>query len=413
MATSQLPYSPYPVPTPWVNQPGASGYQASQAMQQQNRTYGPQIPQGFVANPYSGPTYASPADVNAVTQQSQVPFTPRLSTPTQQNASQSGGSILGANTSNTVTRSEALNRGWDVNNLPGGYSLDDSEARAAASAREAQVRGTINDGFGSILGRLDQMAGLLPQQEQQDISTLESQYNTQRAARQSDYQSSVDKLGTYRKDVETRKKATMDELANNMRNMLKAGNTMLGAYGAGDSSAVGMYNYALAKQADQRAGAVQKQANDQYSELDRKALDVKSAFDQSIGDLDTWKATSIDQIRQSTRARLDQINQAKIGADQSRLQALSSLETGLLNQAVQSLAQIDSEHRNYARQIQQWQMDRIAQLQNYKMQLGQAGNFSPAQMTYDAMQGLNAGQFQNTDQMYNPYVLMQKKKAEF
>ena len=51
-------YTPYPVPTPWINVPGASQQKQSDAIKASGS------PQGFVVNPYSGgsnPKFASPA----------------------------------------------------------------------------------------------------------------------------------------------------------------------------------------------------------------------------------------------------------------------------------------------------------------------------------------------------------------
>lgn len=286
--------------------------------------------------------------------------------------------------------------------------------RRQQEEQRARTRGTIESGYNNIFARFDQMAGLIPDQQKQDEAALGTNYDSQAAGIGNDYASQLKLIDTYRQDVANRKKASLNDLATNMRNMLNAGNTMLGSYGAGDSSAVDMYKYALAKQSDRSAAQLQNQANSQFTELDRKIVDVTTARDNAKQQLDQWKASSLDAIRQSARAKLDQINNAKINADQQKLQALTSLETNVLAQTAAELNNLEQYNRQYSMQLDTWVRDRMSALQDYKLKLSQSAQFSPKDLVTEALSGLNPGQFQGAtqDAFYNPMAFGLNKKKE-
>lgn len=411
-------YTPYPVPTPWINNKSANNYSQSQAIQSSGS------PQGFVSNPYSGPQYASPADVYAAG--NPQPYTPQMvmSQPKAQSGQTLGASVApsnsggggGSNQSNYWSDSE--NKG----NLNGQVFLDKNEwlkaggqigghSQSDIAAQQNKVRDTINQGFNGIFSQLDSLAGLAPQYQQQDEQFINDQYGVESQARQNELSANQAKLGTYRGDVANREKATLSSIAADMRNMLKAGNSKIGAMGAADSSAVPMYNYALSKQTGQRTADVRNQSNSQYAELDRKEIDVKSAFDNAMTGLSSWKNEQLINAKERARQLLERVQNAKVGADQARLAALTNLETNILSDVTNNIRQIESEERANAKAIQNWATQRVAQLQDFKLNLQKSADFSPQALTYDALQGINYTGAPTDTTFYNP-MAMQKKKAD-
>lgn len=406
-------YTPYPAPTPWINNKSANNYSQSQAIQSSGS------PQGFVVNPYysqggSNPRYASPADVLGVATKSQQPYTPVIQNnpapqaPAPSAPSNSGGGGGG----NTISTDEALKRGWDINNLPSGYvRAQEGPSQSDIQAQQNKVRDTINQGFNGIFSQLDSLAGLAPQYQAEDERFINDQYGLESLARQNELAANQQRLGTYRGDVANREKATLSSIAQDMRNMLKAGNSKIGAMGAADSSAVPMYNYALSKQTGQRTADVRNQSNSQYAELDRKEIDVKSAFDSAMTSLGSWKNEQLINAKERARQLLERVQNAKVGADQARLAALTNLETNILSDVTNNIRQIESEERANAKAIQNWATQRIASLQDYKLNLQKSAAFDPRQLTYDALQGINYTGAPTDTTFYNP-MAMQKKKAD-
>lgn len=278
-------------------------------------------------------------------------------------------------------------------------------------AQQNKVRDTINQGFNGIFSQLDSLAGLAPQYQAEDERFINDQYGVESQARQNELSANQAKLGTYRGDVANREKATLSSIAQDMRNMLKAGNSKIGAMGAADSSAVPMYNYALSKQTGQRTADVRNQSNSQYAELDRKEIDVKSAFDNAMTGLSSWKNEQLINAKERARQLLERVQNAKVGADQARLAALTNLETNILSDVTNNIRTIEAEERQNAKAIQNWATQRIASLQDYKINLQKSAAFDPRQLTYDALQGINYTGAPTDTTFYNP-MAMQKKKAD-
>ena len=189
-------YTPYPAPTPWINNKSANNYSQSQAIQSSGS------PQGFVVNPYSGPQYASPADVYAAG--NPQPYTPQMvmSQPKAQSGQTLGASVAPSNSGgggggNTISTDEALKRGWDINNLPSGYvRAQEGPSQSDIAAQQNKVRDTINQGFNGIFSQLDSLAGLAPQYQQQDEQFINDQYGIESQARQNELSANQAQLGT-------------------------------------------------------------------------------------------------------------------------------------------------------------------------------------------------------------------------
>jgi len=322
----------------------------------------------------------------------------------------SGGGGGGGN--GAMTEQQALDAGKDINELRRqGLLIENSGGGSNIQDHQNKVRDTINSGFSGIFSQLDSLAGLAPQYQAEDEKFISDQYGLESQARQNELAANQQRLGTYRGDVANREKATLSSIAADMRNMLKAGNSKIGAMGAADSSAVPMYNYALSKQTGQRTADVRNQSNTQYGELDRKEIDVKTAFDSAMTGLGSWKNEQLINAKERARQLLERVQNAKVGADQSRLQALTNLETNILSDVTNNIRQIESEERANAKAIQNWATQRIASLQDYKINLQKSADFSPQALTYDALQGINYTGAPTDTTFYNP-MAMQKKKAD-
>lgn len=314
--------------------------------------------------------------------------------------------------SGAMTPQQALDAGKDANELRRqGLLIESGPSQSDIAAQQNKARDTINQGFQGIFSQLDSIAGLAPQYEQEDTKFVNDQYGVEAQARQNELVANQQKLGTYRTDAGNREKTTLSAIAQDMRNMLKAGNSKIGAMGAADSSAVPMYNYALSKQTGQRTADVRNQTNTQYGELDRKEIDVKSAFDTAMSSLGSWKNEQLLAAKDRARTLLERVQGLKTNASQSRLTALVGLEQGILTDVTNTVRQVEAEERQNAKAIQNWATQRIASLQDYKLNLQKSADFSPQAMTYDALQGINYTGAPTDTTMYNPMAL-QKKKAD-
>lgn len=215
--------------------------------------------------------------------------------------------------------------------------------QAQVDNSRGRMEGLISSGFDSIVNNLSNLKNQYMTYQNEDLGRLGQQANNLRSTAQSVYNTNKDQLETYRTDVTNRAKESMTSLADNLRNALMAGNIMLGSRGAGDSSASDMMSYALSKQANRSNAEILRGRDSQFGELDRKFMDLKTAFDTQNQEIDTWEFSSGQQIRDNVRSILERIENAKMGADQSRMQALVRLEEGIMSQAQANLDRIANE----------------------------------------------------------------------
>lgn len=270
-----------------------------------------------------------------------------------------------------------------------------------------QQRSEADSYYNNIMSGLDRIAGLAEQGKGEWQGRIESLFGSQMGDIQAEQDQSVNRIGQYQEDVRTNQAKTLRDLSQNMRNMLDAGQMKLGAYGAGSSSAVPMYAFALAKQANRSRADVQSQAQGMLTELDQKREDVISTYRQQKSQLEQWKADSLTQVSNWYQQQVQAIEAQRGAAAENKM----ALRNNVLQQALSYLTQLDSQARGWDQTMQQWATQRVAQLNDYKAQLGQLGSFNPQQLVAQEMQA-GLGNLQGSTNQdfasYNPYV--QKKR---
>ena len=290
-----------------------------------------------------------------------------------------------------------------------------AQASAEAQAREKAIRDQITSTYNNIISRLDKLAGLYPQWQQQDIQNLQQTRQNLLQGVQNARQTAEQKIGSYRADVQRRRERGITKIEQDLRNLLKATGMQLGAMGAGSSSASQIIApYAISKQGARAEAQVIKGANDQLAQLDRKAMDVKSTYDDQVSKIEQSIQQEKQNIADTYRQYKTAIEQAKNNADQNRMQALNSLDASLLASARNRIDLLDAEARQKRDLLQQWAQDRLAQLDNYKLQLMRSARFSPQQLVWQEMQGIqNAPSMRGGGEVfYNPFLIKKKKLGQ-
>ena len=404
----------------WINNPNVyssfgstpQSYASTLATNKQYNQY--QSGSGF--NPI-GPTVERGVDLRYA---SPVPNTNSNPTPSpQQNNNGSGGipGIPNRDWSNPSNWGFEMDGHWfqtpqDYLNWKNSQQGGSSDLERQQREMQAKIRGNIENTYGNIVGRLDKLAGLYPQWQQEDVGSLQNAYNTSAQGISNELNAQKQKLGTYRQDIQKNKKLGLQEISQNLRNLMKATGMQLGAMGAGASSASQVIMpYALGKQASRSSAQVIKGANDQFADLDRKMIDVQSTYDQEKNQLDQWLNDSKSSIVQRYRDMKTAIDNAKNQADEKKMVALNALDASLLQNVQNRVNQLDALHQQYAMQVDQWAKNRIAQLQDYKLQLAKTANFSPQELTYEALRGLEGfPPYSQREAWSNPFLLKKKKR---
>jgi hypothetical protein len=293
--------------------------------------------------------------------------------PTQNTGGGGGG---GGGFARPTSEAEALARGLDWNQFGGGGGGGE-----ASGPDYSAMRNQIESGFGSLLSQFDNLRNQFSGFQNEDISRLGDQARSLKDAASQAYNNNRAQLDTYRGDVDTRAQGSMQSLAEQMRNSLRAGNMMLGARGASDSSASDMYKYAISKQANRGNAEIARGRDAQMGELDRKALDLDTLNQQRMSEVDTWQFDSERQVKDNARDVLMRIENAKIGANQSKMQALLQLEQGILNQAQNELSMLQQEASQKRMMAFQQSMQQQQAMQDMSG-FNNAGRFNVQDMQY-------------------------------
>jgi hypothetical protein len=321
-----------------------------------------------------------------------------------------GGQTLGVNTGGQASVPTSFPSGGqpsgDPNPQPSGPSAEEL-------ARNA-MRGSIENTYSQVFSQLDSMAGMLPDWQKQKQKSIDDLFASQKTEIDTAKEGELGKFGGYREQVATMQGQSIKDLAENMRKLLQAGNIYLGTRGAGDSSAAGMYNYALTKEGNKGRAAILNQANQMYNELNMKQADIENTFNQQIAQLNTWKADQVSQLGDWVNNMKWKIEQAKVGATQEKAQALNQMEMNLMNNALQRLQALDQQATQWGAAMKEWAVNRLASIDDYKMKLGQMGQWSPTQIVQQELQGINAPQQTQGGQDFwlNPYAQARKKEEE-
>lgn len=342
---------------------------------------GPAQSQPYVAQPgFIGPTLPSGYNVFSSNATSGAPISsgstlgvtaPTQPAPQQQQTQQqsSGGNI---------STSDALARGWDVNNLPSGYSISRPASTGPSQADQLaqQARSDINSGFDAYTSQLDQMLGTLPKQQEGQVQTATNSYNQGISDINAQKASSVADLGTSsRKNSEQQVKSLAD-IADNIRNLFQTGNVMLGTRGAGDSSAADRYSYAVTKLGSKQRGDVLSQTRSIENDIADRSAKLNNIVTQETAKLKTNLDNQVLQVAQYFQDKQNELMQAKANGQLQRGQSLASLSTQLLNVAQQQLAAVEADHRAKQNSLLSWAETNAKTIGDLKNNLSAIGQYT-------------------------------------
>lgn len=298
---------------------------------------------------------------------------------------------------------------YDPNNLSG-WGKNFGNDRAAYEAygrqmeyqnsevgkRENQVRSDINSGFDSYFSELDKIMGNIPGQQKGQEQIVDNNYNqgVTDLGLQKD-QSQVD-LNASRRKNDAQQVKSLQDIADNIKNLFRTGNIMLGAKGAGDSSAANQYSYAATKLGSKQRGDVMTQTRAIESEIADRESKLNNIVTQETGKLKTERDNKVIQIAQYFQDAQNQLLQAKANGQLQKGQSLAQLSTQLLQAAQQKLMQEDANFKNQQNALLSWATSNATTIGQLKTNLASVGQYNvpgvqvaqPGQPTFDAQNNL-------------------------
>jgi len=343
--------------------------------------------------------------------------TPAPTQTTTNNNNNTNGGIPGVDMSfyQGWTDQNAINADWNntwQQKLGQGGSGSNPSGDALSGMKSA-----YNSAYDQVFSALDQYAGLIPQYQQQREQSVNNLYGTQQNEINTAMQGSLGSLDTSKQNVAANQAKSVRDLQENMRNMLQAGNIQLGIGGAGDSSAANMYAYALSKQAGRNSADISNQASSQYSQIDAQAKQIRATADDNLAKLGTWKADNLNNVLSWAQDQMGNIQSQKINATGQKAQALAAAEAGIIQNALSSLQNIDTQIATWRQGIQSWAANRMATLDDAKLKMANSGQYNSADIVAKELQGMNGTTSAATSSAnmagYNPFASQKKDYTDF
>lgn len=240
------------------------------------------------------------------------------------------------------------NAGGSVAAGPSPAEVAARQAAAAEAAQKRQAVDAINAGYGQVTGVYDRMLANLPNQQKLSEQRVNTMYDSQVKSAKSGYERGSNNLNVAQGQLDTTTKKGLRDLASNIRNTFSSWDTMLGAQGAGDSSATGpngQLSYALHKVESQNRSDILQGYNEQQTQLGLKRSELDSEFNDQIQQLNAWKSEQVLSIAQQIAQQRDQLDAQRANANKDKLIAIANADAALVKQAVAALGQVESTHK--------------------------------------------------------------------
>jgi hypothetical protein len=245
----------------------------------------------------------------------------------------------------------------------------------------------IDNKWNSYFSGLDQLMGGLPGQ----ADLLKESANIQAGQQVSDLTASTQEnqaaLGKQQVQAETGQVKTLKDISNNIRNLMQAGNTYLGSRGAGDSSAVNQYAYALTKLGSQQRGDVMTQTRQIVDNINDRLSKVGNVFTQEKNRIESELSQQVNGIAQWLSTQQEQIKQAKLQGGLDKSADIQGLTSNLYNIAVQKATQLQNAYQERMGALQTWALNNSTSLKEAQSKLQDAGSFVAPQQTYQNISG--------------------------
>lgn len=196
------------------------------------------------------------------------------------------------------------------------------------------------------LAALDTSMNQLNSREGMYRGDIDAQYGVRRAGLDVNKGQGMQNLDRQRQTETRQKDMSIRDLANNIRNSYQAGMQRLGVQGAGDSSATGMYKYALGQLEGQNRGQIVDNYQFNQGNIDLAVKQLEQNYSQKILELDDWKRSQVLAIADKFQVARDQLNAQRaslgagvVGQQQAQLAAQTAAQLANVSATVTQASQ--------------------------------------------------------------------------
>lgn len=264
-----------------------------------------------------------------------------------------------------------------------------AKERALVDQQQQQQREGIAMSFEPIFKELDRQLSTIPTEKLSYEDQLARLADSQLAGiRDSQAQG---EQGLERSKALTRDNAqtSLRDLEEDVRNQLKAGAKYLGVRGSADSSATNEMGEAINRENQKARSGILSAQDRALGEIEAKIADVKNLASQETRKVDEWKSTKLFEMGQFFSERINELNTQKANATAEQQRAITEMIAGLEQDFLGRLRQLDDSVINYKTSIATWEMQRAAEMEDYRAKVGMTSSYSGGEDTTAAMKMSN------------------------
>lgn len=270
--------------------------------------------------------------------------------------SKPSGDILGASTQRTsggnISYQDALNKGFDWNNLPSGYS------QQVSGPSDADIMAAIDSSYGASAGYLNQAE----QNLRGDYPTITAEIQKQNEANQAQLTANKQKtISGVEKNVSTAKTRKEDALAQARRLYAELQKGNVQRFG-GVSSAGQAVSELQGAEAQRQFGATNRDFSTFMKDIEAQKAQIETDFNASLLNLKTQADSAINQATRDFQNKLLEINRLRAENESNksakRLEALMNLKNQVFS--------INQQNTVFQQQLQAMKYQQMLELDTYQ-----------------------------------------------
>jgi hypothetical protein len=249
------------------------------------------------------------------------------------------------------------------------------------------MMGQIESGYNDYFGKLNEMYGGLDTQAGAQNQIAQNSYGQSISDLQANKQSGLQDLGLSEQKLQANQVKNLRDIAGNIQNQYMAGNVMLGARGAGDSSAANQYSYALNRIGSKERGNVMNTTAQSQAEIENQKAKLNNIVTQETSRLDT-ELGNMKQIISSWLAEQQNAIKGMIADGTLRKsQDIASATQNALNQALTAYQTKQTEISNAKNSLMSWATSNSANIGQLKANMSVIGQFAPQMASANPING--------------------------
>lgn len=249
------------------------------------------------------------------------------------------------------------------------------------------MRGQIESGYNDYFSKLNDLMGGLNTQGQAQENIAQNSYNQSIADLLANKQSSLGDLGLTEQKLQANQVKSLRDIGSNIQNQYMAGNVMLGARGAGDSSAANQYSYALNRLGSKARGDVMTQTAQSQQEIENQKAKLNNIVTQETSRLGTELANVKQQISSWLAEQQNAIKQMIAEGTLRKNQDIQSATTNALNTALSLYQNKASEIQNKKATLESWAVSNATNLNQLKTNMQGIAQYVPNMPTFSGING--------------------------